>query len=119
MMKKLILKVLDQKMKTCLVCITVAYYFVLYYKYLIDGSLKYKLYSYLLIHLVFPSLLEDMIAGGISGTGMNDNFSSGSSSNSSFESVGDSSRSFTPLSDTSNDASYDAGGNSDPENIGA
>jgi len=62
-----------------------------------------------------------MIAGGISAGGMNDNFSSGSSSNSnsSFESLGDSSRSFTPLSDSSNDASYDAGGNSDPENIGA
>ena len=71
------------------------------------------------ILLVFPSLLEDMI-GGMSAGGMN-NFSSGSSSNSnsSFESIGDSSRSFTPLSDTSNDASYDAGENSDPENIGA
>lgn len=69
--------------------------------------------------LVFPTYLEEMIAaGGMAGSGMSDNFSSGSS-NSSFESVGESSRSFTPLSDSSNDASYDAGGNSDPENLGA
>lgn len=68
---------------------------------------------------MFPSYLEDMIVDGMSGGGMNDNFSSGSSSNSSFESVGESSRSFTPLSDSSNDASYDAGGNSDTEDIGA
>jgi len=61
-----------------------------------------------------------MIAGGMAAGGMGDNFSSGSSSNGSFEeSVGDSSRSFTPLSDSSNDASYDAGGNSDTENLGA
>jgi len=63
--------------------------------------------------------LEEMIAGGMAAGGMNDNFSSGSSSNSSFESGGESSRSFTPLSDSSNDASYDAGENSDPENVGS
>lgn len=69
---------------------------------------------------MFPSYLEEMLAGGIA-RGMNDNFSSGSSnhSNSSFESGDESSRSLTPLSDSSNDASYDAGDNSDPENIGA
>jgi len=71
---------------------------------------------------VFPSLLEDMIAGGMSAGGMNDNFSSGSSSNSNSSYEGDNiddSLSFTPVSDSSNDASYDAGENSDPENIGA
>ncbi|XP_008184180.1 DDB1- and CUL4-associated factor 1 isoform X1 [Acyrthosiphon pisum] len=68
---------------------------------------------------MFPSYLEEMLAGGMAAGGMSDNFSSGSSSNSSFESGGESSRSFTPLSDSSNDASYDAGINSDPENLGA
>ncbi|CAH1724928.1 DDB1- and CUL4-associated factor 1 isoform X2 [Aphis gossypii] len=71
---------------------------------------------------MFPSLLEDIIADGMSAGGLNDNFSSGSSSNSNSSYEGDNiddSLSFTPVSDSSNDASYDAGENSDPENIGA
>lgn len=53
-------------------------------------------------------MLEDMLVGGMDDFDR-DHFSSSSSSSS----VIGSSRSMTPLSDTS--ASYDAGGNSDPE----
>lgn len=69
------------------------------------------------IKLVFPSFLEDIITGGMDDEYDRDHFSSSSSSSSVVDSSH--SRSATPLSDSSNDASYDASVNTDPEDIGA
>lgn len=68
---------------------------------------------------MFPSLLDDLMNGGPAAVENNvdgGHFQS-SSSNSSVVSVH--SPSASPLSDSSNDASYDANVNTDPEDIGA
>lgn len=57
--------------------------------------------------IVLPSLLEDMLTGGMERFAREDHFSSSSSSLSS--------RSLTPLSDLSNSASYSPAGDSELE----